>query len=86
MTKPFAGVARPVGPRSNNGYVAGFCGSGVVWATHLGRKVAHKILGSAEGKTVFDGRPFRSRPFYRGKPWFLPGAVAVLGLRDRLPV
>ena len=67
-------------------YVAGFCGSGVVWATHLGRKTAHKVLGSAEGKTVFDGRPFRSRPFYRGKPWFLPGAVAVLGLRDRLPV
>ena len=64
-------------------YATGFCGSGVVWARWLGRKVALQILGDADGKTVFDEAPFQTRPLYRGRPWFLPAMIAWYSLKDR---
>lgn len=65
-------------------YACGYCGSGVVWARWLGRKAALKVLGSAEAATVFDRAPLRGRPFYFGRPWFLPAAMAWYRARDRL--
>ncbi|OYX41917.1 MAG: oxidoreductase [Rhodobacterales bacterium 32-67-9] len=57
-------------------YAMGYCGSGVSMAPYLGMRAGQKVLGLAEGITGFDGLPFPTRPLYRGKPWFLPAAVA----------
>ena len=57
-------------------YSMGYCGSGVSLASYLGMRTGQKVLGLKEGKTAFDGLPFPTRPFYTGKPWFLPPAVA----------
>jgi len=65
-------------------YAVAFCGSGVVWAPWLGKKVALSILGEREAaKTYFDQRPLRGRPLYWGKPWFLPPIIGWLGLKDK---
>lgn len=47
-------------------------GCGIVMMSWLGRKVAQKILGTARGPSAFEGLAYESRPFYSGKPWFLP--------------
>ena len=64
-------------------YAIGFCGSGTVWGTWLGHKIALKILGSSESHTAFDTTA-PSIPFYRGQPWFLAPAMGWYGIRDRL--
>jgi glycine/D-amino acid oxidase-like deaminating enzyme len=64
-------------------YVSGCCGSGVVMQTWLGHKTALKILGDADGRSMFD-RPYQTWPLYTGTPWFLPAAVFYYGVRDRL--
>jgi hypothetical protein len=48
----------------------------VSMAPYLGMRAGQKVLGQREGITAFDGLPFPTRPLYRGKPWFLPAAVA----------
>ena len=63
-------------------YAMGFCGSGTVWGTWLGHKIALKILGSDEADSAFD-RALPSIPFYRGTPWFLPPAMGWFALKDR---
>ena len=65
-------------------YAMGYCGSGVAMASYLGHKVAHKVLGTEEGRCAFDDLEFQTRPFYDGKPWFLAGAVAWYKFLDRL--
>lgn len=57
-------------------YAMGYCGSGVSMAPYLGMRAGQKVLGLPEGATAFDRLPFPTRPLYRGKPWFLPAAVA----------
>lgn len=64
-------------------YAMGYCGSGVSMASYLGMRVGQKVLGRKEGATAFDGLPFPTRPFYSGKPWFLPPMVAWYRWRDR---
>ncbi|MFD0860456.1 NAD(P)/FAD-dependent oxidoreductase [Roseovarius aquimarinus] len=63
-------------------YAMGYCGSGVSMASYLGMRMGQKVLGLAEGQTAFDGLPFPTRPFYNGRPWFLPAAVAWYRWRD----
>ncbi|MFX0545924.1 NAD(P)/FAD-dependent oxidoreductase [Roseovarius sp. S1116L3] len=57
-------------------YAMGYCGSGVSMASYLGMRLGQKVLGLADGRTAFDDLPFPTRPFYTGRPWFLPAAVA----------
>ncbi|MFX0543563.1 NAD(P)/FAD-dependent oxidoreductase [Roseovarius sp. S4756] len=57
-------------------YAMGYCGSGVSMASYLGMRMGQKVLGLVEGRTAFDDLPFPTRPFYTGRPWFLPAAVA----------
>lgn len=65
-------------------YATGFCGSGVVWAPWLGRKAAHMILGNKQdAQSLFSQKPFPTRPFYNGKPWFLPYVIRWYALKDR---
>ena len=64
-------------------YAMGYCGSGVSMAPYLGMRAGQKVLGLREGQTGFDGLPFPTRPLYRGKPWFLPAAVAWYRWKDQ---
>ena len=71
------------GVRENVHYAAAYCGSGVAMASWLGMRTGQRVLGREEGRTAFDDLPFPSRPFYTGRPWFLPAAVAWYRWRDR---
>jgi hypothetical protein len=51
--------------------------------TYLGAKAAHRILGNADGATVFAERDFPTMPFYAGNPWFVPAVMRWYGLRDK---
>jgi glycine/D-amino acid oxidase-like deaminating enzyme len=72
-----------IGQRDGVWYSMGYCGSGVAWASYLGHKLAHKLLGNEEGRTAFDGLSFPTRPLYTGDPWFLGIAVAYYQAMDR---
>ncbi len=61
-----------VGERDGMHYAMGYCGSGVVMSTWLGRKAALRLLGQPEGKSAFAEPRHPTSPFYYGKPWFLP--------------
>ena len=63
-------------------YAMGYCGSGVSMASYLGMKLGQRVLGQAIGQTALDDLPFPTRPFYSGRPWFLPAAVAYYRWRD----
>ena len=41
------------------------------------------VLGSVEKPSAYEDLPFRSRPLYYGKPWFLPLAVQFYEMLDR---
>ena len=45
-------------------------------------EVAEQVIGRKEGDTAFDKLTFETRPFYTGKPWFLPATVAYYRWRD----
>ena len=64
-------------------YAMGYCGSGVSMASYLGMRMGQRVLGLPEGRTAFDGLPFPTRPFYTGRPWFLPPMVAWYRWRDQ---
>jgi glycine/D-amino acid oxidase-like deaminating enzyme len=64
------------GQRDGIHYAMNYCGSGVSMAGYLGMRIGQKILGKPDGQTALDGLPNPTRPFYRGKPWFLPAAVS----------
>ena len=70
---------------STNGihHAMGYNFAGLPMGTHLGRKLALKILGSAEGRTAFDVRLFPTAPLYRGRPWFVPLAMRYFDWHDR---
>jgi glycine/D-amino acid oxidase-like deaminating enzyme len=61
----------------------GYCFAGVPMGTWLGMKVAHRIIGSKEGESVFGERPLPSHPLYWGNPWFVPLAIRYMSRNDR---
>ena len=63
-------------------YAGGYCGSGVVMATWLGRKAAYLLLDRPETKSVFADVPHSTHPLYYGRPWFLPLVQAWYQLSD----
>ena len=68
-------------------YAMGYCGSGVARASYFGTKLGYKMLGDVEkGACSFDDLPFRSRPLYYGKPWFLPAIVRWHRVMDRFGI
>jgi glycine/D-amino acid oxidase-like deaminating enzyme len=64
-------------------YAAGYCGSGVVWATWAGRKAALALLSEEGGRSALAGRPPPAVPLFNGRPWFLPAVFAWMTLQDR---
>src|SRR6266700_3711964 len=71
-----------VGQHDGLFYAMGYCGSGVGMAGYLGTRIGQQVLGRKEGATAFDGLKFPTRPFYRGKPWFLAPAIRYYRWRD----
>lgn len=65
-------------------YAMGYCGTGISLSSYLGMRLGQKVIGSKAGATAFDGLTFPTRPFYTGKPWFLPPMVAWYRWRDRM--
>jgi glycine/D-amino acid oxidase-like deaminating enzyme len=61
-----------VGEHDGMHYAMGYCGSGVVMSTWLGRKAALRLLGQPEGRSAFAETRHPTAPLYYGKPWFLP--------------
>jgi glycine/D-amino acid oxidase-like deaminating enzyme len=53
-------------------FAAGYCFVGIPMGTYLGTKIGHAVLGNREAQSVFADKSFRSLPFYRGRPWFVP--------------
>lgn len=64
-------------------FAGGYNGTGVARASWLGSRIANRMLGNDQGKTVYGELRFGSRPYYNGKPWFLPLAVWYYGMRDK---
>lgn len=65
-------------------YCMGYCGSGVSLSGYLGMRMGQRMVGLAEGRTPLDDLPFPTRAYYRGRPWFLPAAVAWYRWMDRI--
>lgn len=64
-------------------YACGYNGTGIARASWFGHKIAERMLGIVERPSAYADLPFRSRPLYYGKPWFLPLAVLFYEMRDR---
>jgi glycine/D-amino acid oxidase-like deaminating enzyme len=73
-----------VGQHDGLFYAMGYCGSGVGMAGYLGMRIGQQVLGLQQGTTAFDGLAFPTRPFYRGKPWFLAPAIRYYRWLDRV--
>ena len=65
-------------------YSLGYCGSGVALASYFGTRLGQQVLGLDEGRSVLSDLPFRTRPLYYGKPWFLSASVGWYGFLDRI--
>lgn len=63
-------------------YALAMNGTGAPMGTHLGHKIALRLLGSDEGRTAYDGMPFQTRPTYTGNPWFVPWIARWWKFRD----
>lgn len=61
-----------VGLRDGVHYAMGYCGSGVVMSTWLGRKAALRVLERPEAASAFADIEHPTNPLYYGRPWFLP--------------
>lgn len=64
-------------------FSCGYNGTGVARASWLGHKIAEQMLGCVATPSQYAELPFRSRPLYRGRPWFLPLAVLFYEMLDR---
>jgi glycine/D-amino acid oxidase-like deaminating enzyme len=73
-----------LGSRDGVFYCLGYCGQGVPLATYYGRRIGLRMIGDSAGDTAMEGIAFPARPFYFGRPWFLPAAIAAYRLRDAL--
>lgn len=72
-----------LGVRDRVYHALGYCGSGVAMASYLGMRVGRMAAGLDGHASPFAQLPFPTRPFYKGRPWFLAPSVAAYGLWDR---
>jgi len=73
-----------IGSHEGLHYAMGYCfGSGLPLGLLFGDKLARRILGRPGGESVFDGRSFETRTWYRGRPWFMPLLMRWYRLRER---
>jgi glycine/D-amino acid oxidase-like deaminating enzyme len=65
-------------------YVLGMNGGGLPTGTHLGNKVALRLMGEPGSETAFDDLPFKTMPFYSGRSWFAPLIASAKQVMARL--
>ena len=65
-------------------YVAGYGGSGTIWARWLGIKSAEMALGLRNKPSCFYGPPPPAIPLYDGNPWFMAFVNSWYSVKDRL--
>jgi glycine/D-amino acid oxidase-like deaminating enzyme len=65
-------------------YGGAYTFAGVSMGTFFGHKIALRVLGLPGGSTAFDNIRIQARPYYWGRAWFLPLAVAQMNLQDKL--
>jgi glycine/D-amino acid oxidase-like deaminating enzyme len=53
-------------------YCMGCNGSGVAMASYMGSRVALRLLGRENRPSALFDIPFPTKPFYDGRPWFMP--------------
>ncbi len=63
-------------------YAVGYSGYGAAMAPYLGHKIALRILRANDATTAYDDLPFKTRPLYYGRPWFLPATVLYYKYKD----
>ena len=73
-----------LGVRDGVHYALGYCGSGVAMAPYLGYRIAHKLMGTEDGRCAFDALPFRAWPLAFGMRFAMPALSVWHRLRDRL--
>jgi glycine/D-amino acid oxidase-like deaminating enzyme len=71
-----------IGGQDRVWYAMGYNYAGVPMGGYLGAKLAYKILGRAEGESVFGRSKFPTLPFYRGNAWFTPLVMRYFDLKD----
>ena len=64
-------------------FAGGYCFAGVPMGTYLGQKAAYRIMGAAQGKTIFGDRSFPSVPLIPGNPWLARQLMGWYRARDR---
>lgn len=83
----YVGMNRDMVPRvftrDGKRYGTGFCGSGVVWAPWVGKKLADQLVGKPHSGTAFDFRPPGLVPTIAGKSWFMPLVFMIKEWQDR---
>lgn len=73
-----------VGERDGIYYAMGYCGQGVPSGPYYGRRIGLRMADRPGGETALWNLPFPARPYYHGRPWFLPLAVQGYRLFDRM--
>jgi glycine/D-amino acid oxidase-like deaminating enzyme len=68
------------GCRDGVAFALGYSGHGVALSTHLGSWMGEALAGTRPFPPMADG--FRTIPFFRGKPWFLPAVDLYYRLVD----
>lgn len=71
-----------IGRQDGIWHALGYNFAGVPMGSYLGWKLAQKIIGKAEGETVFGTTPFPTFPGYGGNPWFVPLAMRWFDWQD----
>jgi len=64
-------------------HAMGYCGSGVGMASYLGKCIGEQISGNVDEKIPLSNVAFKTRPFYKGVPWFLAPSIWLYRMRDR---
>lgn len=72
-----------IGSRGRIHHALGYCFAGVPMGTHLGRKLAARLLARNSGATAFDGLPFRPVPAHGIVAGMIPLILRWWEWRDR---
>ncbi|NKB98773.1 MAG: FAD-dependent oxidoreductase [Pseudomonadales bacterium] len=75
-----------VGQQDGLHYAMGYCGSGISLSSYCGAMMGREMAGHTDARTAFADVKFKTRPLYRGNPWFLEPSVLYYKLRDRLNI
>ncbi len=73
-----------IGQQDSLFYAMGFCGSGVTRTIYLAKKLSMQILGEENFQTEFHSLNFQTKPFYNGKPWFMPFIIKWHSFMDKM--